>query len=289
MRREADYHLVDPTWCPGCGLYGVFAALKKASVTLDMDPDYLVIVTGIGCHGRFNNYFKCYGFHALHGRALPVASGARLANQQLTVVAVSGDGDAYSIGLGHFIHAIRRNINMTYIVVDNRIFALTQGQTSPTSQRGFVSISTPYGSIETPINGIQLALASGGTFVARGFSGDPNHLAELLVKGIRHEGFSLVEVMSPCVTHNKIITYEWFKKNIEKIDADPDYDCRNKTRACERLAREGKIPYGLIYQEDRPSFESLSSLGKKPLAAEDIRVDAVRLNKILDTFNLDYS
>jgi 2-oxoglutarate ferredoxin oxidoreductase subunit beta len=285
MRREKDFHLIDPTWCIGCGIYGIFSALKKTAAKLDLDPEQLVLVTGIGCHGRLNSYFKAYGFHSLHGRTLPIASGVKLSNPRLHVVAVSGDGDAYSIGLGHLIHSIRRNINITYLVVDNRLYALTQGQTSPTSQMGYVSVSTPGGSKEHPLDGLQLALASGGTFIARGFSGDPTQLASLIEKGMKHEGFALVEVLSPCVTHNKIITYEWFRENIYKLNEDSSYDPKNKMQAWERLTRKGKIPLGLIYVEKKPSYESLVLPDKKkPLVFNDLEVDDLRLEKIMDKF-----
>jgi len=285
MRKDKDYHLTDPTWCKGCGIYGIFAALKKVAATLDLDPEQLVIVTGIGCHGRLNNYFLSYGFHALHGRTLPVASGVKLSNPSLSVLAISGDGDAYSIGLGHFIHSLRWNINITYLVVDNRIYALTQGQTSPTSETGFVSVSTPYGSKELNLNGPQLALASGGSFIARGFSGDPAQLSRLIKKGMRHKGFALIEVLSPCVTHNKVNTYNWFKKNIYNLDDDSNYDAKDKMKAWKKLSAEKKIPLGLIYVEKRPSYEDLVFRKEaEPIVSGDLGVDAPRLEKIMEKF-----
>jgi len=198
---------------------------------------------------------------------------------------ISGDGDAYSIGLGHFIHSLRRNINITYLVVDNRIYALTQGQTSPTSETGFVSVSTPYGSKELNLNGPQLALASGGSFIARGFSGDPKQLSTLIEKGMKHKGFALIEVLSPCVTHNKVNTYQWFKKNIYNLDDDSNYNPRDKMKAWKKLRNEKKIPLGLIYVEKRPSYEDLV-FGKKaePIVFDDLRVDAPRLEKIMEKF-----
>ncbi|NIM59128.1 MAG: 2-oxoacid:ferredoxin oxidoreductase subunit beta [Candidatus Aminicenantes bacterium] len=285
MRKEKNYHLTDPTWCKGCGIFGIFAALKKAAVTLNLEPEQLVIVTGIGCHGRLNNYFRSYGFHALHGRTLPVASGVKLSNPRLSVLGISGDGDAYSIGLGHFIHSLRRNINITYLVVDNRIYALTQGQTSPTSEKGFVSVSTPYGSKDLNLNGPQLALASGGSFIARGFSGEPKQLATLIEKGMKHNGFSLIEVLSPCVIHNKVNTYQWFKKNIYNLDDDSNYNPKDKMKAWKKLSNEKKIPLGLIYIEKRPSYEDLV-FGKeaKPIVFDDLRVDVPRLEKIMEKF-----
>ena len=214
-----------------------------------------------------------------------MASGVKLSNPSLSVVGISGDGDAYSIGLGHFIHSLRQNINITYLVVDNRIYALTQGQTSPTSETGFVSVSTPYGSKELNLNGPQLALASGGSFIARGFSGDPKQLSTLIEKGMKHKGFALIEVLSPCVTHNKVNTYQWFKKNIYNLDDDSDYNPRDKMKAWKKLSTEKKIPLGLIYVEKRPSYEDLV-FGKEaePIVFDDLRVDAPRLEKIMEKF-----
>ncbi len=285
MSKEIDYHLEDPTWCRGCGLFGLFAAFKKAAASLNILPEQLMIVTGIGCHGRFNNYFRCYGFHALHGRTLPVATGVKLVNPKLTIIGISGDGDAYSIGLGHFLHAMRRNIDITFFVINNFIYALTQGQTSPTSRKGFVSISHPAGSPDHPLDGPRLALAAGATFIARSFSGEPAHLVSLIKKGIRHKGFSLIEVLSPCVTHNKVITYQWFKDNIELLDQDSDYNSKDIQAAWERTSRGEKIPVGLIFQEKRPSFESLVYQDEaRPLVSEKLRIKRAELKKIMDGF-----
>lgn len=282
--KADSHHLHDPTWCRGCGIYGIFDSLKRAALALQIPPERMVIVTGIGCHGRINNYFNAYGFHGLHGRALPVAAGIKLANSSLTVLAVSGDGDAYSIGLGHFIHANRRNVNMTCIVVDNRVYGLTQGQTSPTSPKGYVSVSSPFGSKETPLDGPRLAVVSGGTFIARGFSGDPKHLTALVIEGVTHNGFSLIEVLSPCVTHNKINTYKWFKKNIVNLDDETNYSAKKKSSALEALSDQGKIPIGLIYHEERPSFDDLSLPGETPIALTGLDVDEKKLGAIMKSF-----
>lgn len=285
MRTKLDYHLEDPTWCPGCGIYAIFETLKSAVVSLEIEPEKLVIVTGIGCHGRLSNYFKAYGFHGLHGRVLPVATGIKLSNPELNVVAVSGDGDAYSIGMGHFIHSLRRNISITYLVVDNRVYALTQGQTSPTCSLGFVSKSSPYGSKEYPLDGPQLALAAGGTFIARGFSGEPSHLAALIEGGMRHKGFALIEVLSPCVTQNKVNTYEWFKKNIYRLEEDSSFDPMDKRKAWERASAEGKIPVGLIYREEKSSFEELVLPDReKPLVFNDLKININRFERILKRY-----
>jgi 2-oxoglutarate ferredoxin oxidoreductase subunit beta len=284
MLKEKDFHFCDPTWCSGCGIYSIFSALKKTAVNLEMKPEETVVVTGIGCHGRLNNYFRSYGFHTLHGRALPMAQGIKLANRQLAVIAVSGDGDAYSIGLGHFIHAARRNVNLTYVVVNNMIYGLTQGQTSPTSQKGFISKSTPLGSKESPLCGPHLTFVSGGTFIARGFSGAPKQLASLLEKGIQHTGFSLIEVFSPCVTHNLDNTYDWFRKNTFDVDQVKGYDPLNREKAWEFLNNRKKLAMGLLYQEKGPSFDELVLPVKTPLVQSQMFFDQKKWDKIFKEF-----
>jgi 2-oxoglutarate ferredoxin oxidoreductase subunit beta len=201
------------------------------------------------------------------------------------VIGISGDGDGYSIGLGHFIHALRRNIDITYLVVDNRLYALTQGQASPTSPLGYVSPSAPNGTKEFPLDGPQLALASGGTFIARGFSGDPKQLASLIEKGMAHRGFSLIEILSPCVTHNKLITNHWFRENIFHVSEDPEFNPKNKTQAWERLTKGDKIPVGLIYEEEKPSYGELVLPDKDhPLVYNDLSLDSKRFEKIMEEF-----
>jgi len=201
------------------------------------------------------------------------------------VVAVSGDGDAYSIGLGHFIQTVRKNIGITYIVSDNRIYALTQGQVSPTSDFGSVTLSTPFGSKDYPIDGPALAFAAGGTFIARGFSGDVAGLASLIERGLRHKGFSLINVLSPCVTHNKVNTYDWFRKHIVQVGEDPAYDPRNKPQAWAALSQPEKIATGLIYEEDKPCFEDLMLADPgRAIGLDELRVEAGRLDKLMEKF-----
>jgi 2-oxoglutarate ferredoxin oxidoreductase subunit beta len=282
MRSKKDYHLEKPTWCGGCGIYAVFDALKSAAAFLGLDSEQLAIVTGIGCHGRLNNYFKAYGFHGLHGRVLPVATGIKISNPGLYVLGISGDGDAYSIGLNHLIHSLKRNISLTYLVIDNRVYALTQGQTSPTSNQGFISKSTPYGSKEIPLDGARMALAAGGTFIARGFSGEVSRLTSLIERAMHHKGFALIEVLSPCVTQNKLNTYAWFRENIYLLDEDSSYDPQDKRLAWERLNVNEKIPVGLIYEEKRSSFEELVLPKKeKPLVYNDLKIDVSKFEKNL--------
>lgn len=244
-----------PDWCPGCGDFGVLNSLIQAVANLEIDPKDLLVVSGIGCSSNLPGFIHSYGFHSLHGRAMPVATGARLVNTDLSVVVTGGDGDGYGIGLGHFVHAMRRNLDITYIVMDNQIYGLTTGQASPTSMREFTTKSTPLGTKEDPINPIALAIVSGATYVARGFSGDPKHLTELIQNGIKHKGFALVDVYSPCVTWNKINTYDYFRQNCVKFNG-PTYNAGDVSQALEKAREIGpKLPIGLFYQMDKPTYE----------------------------------
>jgi 2-oxoglutarate ferredoxin oxidoreductase subunit beta len=285
MKAKETYHLTAPSWCRGCGLFGIFEALKRAAAALDLDPASTVIVTGIGCHGRLNNYFYSYGFHGLHGRPVPVATGVKLANSQLQVIAVSGDGDAYSIGLGHFVHALRKNVNLTYIVADNRIYALTQGQASPTTDFGMITLSTPFGSKDYPIDGPSLALAAGGTFIARGFSAGVPQLAALFEKGMSHPGFALIDVLSPCVTYNKVNTYDWYRDHLLDVDSQPGYSPGDKASAWRALNSPEKLAVGLLYKEVKPTLDDLALPVKdRPIALADLSVDTAKLEKIMEKF-----
>lgn len=244
-----------PDWCPGCGDFGVLNSLTQAVANLDIDPKDLLIVSGIGCSSNLPGFINAYGFHSLHGRALPVATGAKLANPELNVVVTGGDGDGYGIGLGHFIHAMRRNLDITYVVMDNQIYGLTTGQASPTSVKSFPTKSTPTGTIEEPVNPIALALVSGATYIARGFSGDPKHLTELIQNGISHKGFALIDVFSPCVTWNKLNTYDFFRKHVAKFNGS-DYDVKSFEQAMIKARQtEPNIPIGLFYQVSKPTYE----------------------------------
>ena len=253
-----------PDWCPGCGDFGVLNCLQKAVSKLGIYPKDLLVVSGIGCSSNLPGFINAYGFHSLHGRAAPVATGAKLANPDLNVVVTGGDGDAYGIGLGHFLHIARRNINLTYIVMDNQIYGLTTGQTSPTSRKGHRTKSTPQGNIETPLNPLALALISGATFVARGFSGENSHLSDLLAQAIKHKGFSIVDVFSPCVTYNKVNTYPWFRENIYKLE-DVGHDRTDFGAALIRVQEwdTKKIPIGVFYQTMTSTYEEEDTTLKK--------------------------
>lgn len=244
-----------PDWCPGCGDFGVLNSLTQAVANLNIDPKDLLVVSGIGCSSNLPGFINAYGFHSLHGRALPIATGAKLANPELHVVVTGGDGDGYGIGLGHFIHAMRRNLDLTYVVMDNQIYGLTTGQASPTSAKNFATKSSPSGTIEEPINPMALALIAGATYVARGFSGDPKHLTELIQKGIAHKGFSLIDVFSPCVTWNKMNTYDYFRQRCAKFNG-PDYNTSNFEQALAKSREmDPKLPIGLFYESQKPTYE----------------------------------
>jgi 2-oxoglutarate ferredoxin oxidoreductase subunit beta len=268
---------VDPDWCPGCGDFGVLAAVQKALVELQIPNHCVATVSGIGCSSNFPGFIETYGMHTLHGRSLPVASGLKLANHDLTVLVTGGDGDGFGIGCGHFVHAMRRNINLTYIVMDNQIYGLTTGQTSPTSRIGMKTKSNPYGNMDTPVNPVTLALSSGATFVARGFSGEQKHLTELLKQAITHKGFSFLDVFSPCVTYNKDNTFQWFRPRVKKLEDDAAYDPTNWPEAVKRATVWGdEIPIGKFYERtDLPSLEETEPvLDAGPLVERDIRVPA---------------
>lgn len=261
-----------PIWCPGCGDFGVLAALRKALSNLGLRREEVAIVSGIGCSGAISAYVNVPGFHGIHGRVLPVAMGIKLANARLTVLGMGGDGDGYSIGLSHTVHAIRRNIDVTYVVMNNEIYGLTKGQTSPTSDEGFKTKTTPQGSIESPINPVALAIAAGGTFVARGFSGDQSHLIELFQRGIQHKGFALIDIFSPCVTFNHVNTYDWFRERLYRLEDDSAYDASDRTAAFARALAEDRIGYGVYYQDrERPSYDERAlHPGRGPVVREPL-------------------
>ncbi|MEW6047592.1 MAG: 2-oxoacid:ferredoxin oxidoreductase subunit beta, partial [Bacillota bacterium] len=248
---------VRPTWCPGCGDYGILNAVKQALSELEIYPHEVVFVSGIGCGSKLPDYIHANGFTTLHGRALPVAQGIKLANPSLHVIAVTGDGDGYGIGGNHFLHVLRRNPDITHIVENNMVYGLTKGQTAPTSQRGFVSSTTPDGSIEKAVNPLALALAGGATFVARGFSGQPKHLVRLIARAIRHKGYALVDVLQPCVIFNRINTYDWYRERVYLLDDEAGYNPADYDAAWEKAHEWGdRIPLGVIYQvTGEPTYE----------------------------------
>jgi 2-oxoglutarate ferredoxin oxidoreductase subunit beta len=277
---------VKPNWCPGCGDFSVQAAIQRAAANVGLEPEQLAIVSGIGCSGRISGYINCYGFHGVHGRALPIAQGLKMANRELTVIASGGDGDGFAIGMGHTVHAIRRNMDITYIVMDNQIYGLTKGQTSPRSASGFITKSTPAGSIESAISPVELALSAGATFVAQSFSSDLKGLTELIEKGIQHKGFSLINVFSPCVTYNKVNTYDWFKENIVPVETIEDYDPHDRIKAMSYSMKYNGLLTGLIYQNtEQKSYEQLvPGFKEQALAHQDIRLSEEDFAKLVAEF-----
>lgn len=248
---------VDPDWCAGCGDFGVLKGLQKACAELGLLPHQIVTVSGIGCSSNLPGYMNTYGMHTLHGRPLAVATGVQMANHELTVIATGGDGDGYGIGGNHFVHTARRNVDLTYIVMNNQVYGLTTGQISPTSSKGMKTKSTPFGSVEMPVNPITSAIMNGATFVARGYTGDGKHLVELIKKAIQHKGFSLIDIFSPCVTFNHDNDYKFFKPRVKKLE-DEGHDTSDWKSACEKALMWGDTIYtGLFLQKEQPTLGQL--------------------------------
>lgn len=244
-----------PDWCAGCGDFGLLAALKKAFPPLAIENYNTMIVSGIGCSSNLPGFINTYGLHTLHGRSLPIAQGFKLANHEMTVIAVGGDGDGYGIGVGHLVHAMRRNIDMTYVVMNNAVYGLTTGQTSPTSSLQMKTKSTPFGNPEMPINPLTLALGSGCSFVARAHTGDIVRLIEILQEAIKHKGFSLVDTFSPCVTFNKINTHQFYKEKTRDINKE-GHDTSDIIAAYREAMNEDYIAVGTFYNEERSQYEA---------------------------------
>ncbi|MER1934283.1 MAG: 2-oxoacid:ferredoxin oxidoreductase subunit beta [Priestia megaterium] len=277
---------VKPNWCPGCGDFSVQAAIQRASANVGLEPHELAVISGIGCSGRISGYINSYGFHGIHGRALPIAQGVKMANRDLTVIASGGDGDGFAIGMGHTVHAIRRNIDVTYIVMDNQIYGLTKGQTSPRSEVGFKTKSTPEGSIESSLSVMELALTSGATFVAQSFSTNLKELTSLIEQGIQHKGFSLINVFSPCVTYNKVNTYDWFKENLTSLSTIEGYDANNRMQAMQTLMEHNGLVTGLIYQNvHQPSYQQLvHGYSEEPLSKADLGMTEEKFDELVAEF-----
>lgn len=274
-----------PNWCPGCGNYGIQAAIKNAIVNLKLAKENVVISTGIGCGSKVNQWIDVYGFAGLHGRSLPVAMGIKLANPKLTVIASGGDGDGYGIGMAHFINTMRRNINITYIVQNNQLYALTLGQVSPTSEKGTKGISTPSGVIEEPVNPLRLALSGSCSFVARGFAGDVEHLSKLIEEGVKHNGFSLIDVLEPCATFNKINTHQFFRDRIYKLDDVKGYDRKNLMMAFEKAGEWGeKIPTGIFYQVEKSTYEEMDPALSRGAIPAEADISNVNVSEMMESF-----
>ena len=281
MATIADYAGIPSAWCPGCGNFGILNAVKKSLVELAIEPHQVLLVSGIGQSGKLPHYMKGNVFNSLHGRPVPPAIGALITNPELIVIAVSGDGDAYGEGGNHFLHAMRRNHNLTYLVHDNQVYALTKGQASPTSDQGFITKTTPYGAAP-PINPIALAIIAGAGLVCRGFAGDIEHLTGLIKAGITHKGFALIDILQPCVSFNHVNTFSWYKERVYKVDEEAGYDPTNRMLALAKAQEWGeRIPIGVIYKADRPTYEEqIPALSKGPLVKQ--KIEPMRIEKLMD-------
>jgi 2-oxoglutarate ferredoxin oxidoreductase subunit beta len=266
---KTDEH---PIWCPGCGDFGVLASLYTSLAGMQVDPSRLVVVSGIGCSGRTPGFVKSYGFHSVHGRVLPVAMGIKLANPALEVIGVGGDGDGFAIGGGHIPHAARRNLDITYLIMDNATYGLTKGQYSPTSPVGFQAGSTPYGNVEQPLNPIAMLIAYGATFVAQGYSGKPKELADLITRAMQHKGFAFVNVISPCITFYN--TYKVIPPRLAEVPKE--HDPANRAKAFELALQTDRLMLGVFHQTSRPTFEDgVAEIIKKAQASSPPRLEAI--------------
>ncbi len=251
-RKASDYISdVKPVWCPGCGDYHVLLSLSRALAQMELEPENIAVVSGIGCSSRIPAYTNCYGFHGVHGRALPLAAGLKVARPELTVLVMSGDGDGFSIGGNHFLHACRRNVDLTYVVMDNRVYGLTKGQPSPTTEPDWDSALSPGGTGLRPFHPLVIALASGANFVARCFSGDVNGTARVLIEAIRHPGFSFVEILSPCVTFRP--DEKQWKTLVHPAPVDPTDD---PARAARRIMTDDGFNTGILYRGNRSPYRA---------------------------------
>lgn len=281
-----------PTWCPGCGNFGMFEALKRALAELGWDKREFAMFWGIGCHGNGADFYDVQGFHALHGRSLPPATGYKLTRPDQHVIVEMGDGDGYGLGMGHFVHTLRRNVDMTVIAHNNQIYGLTTGQASPTTDHLMRTVSTPGGVLEDPVNPIGLALSEGATFIARGFAGDIPHLTDLYVQALSHRGFALVDVFQPCVTWNHLNTFQWFRERVYKLE-ETGWDTSDRDAAWELsmssfheltcTPEECRVPIGVFFREEgRPTYEDGLEATQSPgwrsaLAPRDVSGIAARL------------
>ena len=282
MVTVSDYAGLKPAWCPGCGNFDILEALNRALIEMEIEPHQVLLVSGIGQAGKLPHYTRGNVFNSLHGRPVPPAIGAKIANSELIVIAVSGDGDAYGEGGNHFLHAARRNHDITYLVHDNQVYGLTKGQASPTSDVGFITKTTPYGAT-SPVNPIALAIVSGASFVGRGFAGDIDHLSHLIKKGITHRGFALIDILQPCVSVNYKNNFQWYRERVYKLE-DERYDPSDKKAALEKALVWGeRIPIGIIYEENLPVYEDqLPALSEEPLVKQ--KIDSRRVERLLAEF-----
>jgi 2-oxoglutarate ferredoxin oxidoreductase subunit beta len=278
MLSVKDYDSgVEISWCPGCGNFGILAAMKDALSSMEIPPEKILIISGIGQAAKTPHYIKSNFFHALHGRAIPLATGAKIANHELTIVVNSGDGDCYGEGGNHFMHAIRRNIDITVLVHNNKVYGLTKGQASPTSDEGMVTKIQSDGVLSETFNPLSVALALGAGFVARSFSGKPEHLSGIIQEGIKHRGFSLIDILQPCVSFNHVNTFDWYRKRVYDL-FEEGYLPDDLNRAMELSRAWGdKIPIGIIYKKEKPSYtDKIKTLQNGTLLSREYLPEKIR-------------
>lgn len=281
MTTIQDFSGYNPTWCPGCGDWGIGVAVKQALIQSGLNPSLITAVFGIGCSGNMNDFLNAYAIHSLHGRAIPNAIGIKIANHKLPVIAIVGDGDCYGEGGNHFLHACRGNHDITVIVHDNGVYGLTTGQSAPTAQKGFKSKSTPTGIIEVPINPLSLAITSGATFVAQSFAGDVLQTVSMIKAGIEHKGFSVINILQPCVTFNKINTYQYYMQRVYKIGEDHKKDDFKIAVQKSLEMNEEKFPLGVVYQIEKPSYtEQLPQIKESALIDKERFTDFDKITKL---------
>lgn len=280
---ECKFMTSETAWCPGCGDHNILGALKDALNSLGKEPHEVLIVGGIGQAAKTPQYINANGFCGLHGRSLPPAAAAKIANKELTVIINTGDGDSYGEGGNHFLHNIRRNVDITHFVHDNQIYGLTKGQASPTTATGHITDVQPIGSINEPMNPLLLAITLGAGFVARAFSGDKEHLTAIMLEAIKHKGYALVDILQPCVSFNKVNTFQWYSKRVYKLDET--YDNTNKLKAIEKAMEWGdKIPLGIIYKENKPTYIDKIDFLREGEPLVDKKTDMEMIKKFMEDF-----
>ncbi len=273
MATQKDFMTdIKPTWCPGCGNFGMWTALAQALAESGLEPHQVVMTFDIGCGANGANWHNLYAFHSLHGRSLPVANAVKMANQDLVVLASSGDGGGYGEGGNHLLHACRRNLDVTYIVHNNERYSLTTGQTSPSTKQGEVTKTSPDGAFEKTLNGLQVAISAGATFVARGYTDEISHLKDIYKKAIKHKGFSLVEVVQPCmIFYDEQNIRERYKSMFDKIDGK-EWPTQDRKKAYDKAGELDRIPIGIFLQTSEPTFESrYEQLKDGPLVKQQIK------------------
>lgn len=274
MTTIQDFTGYQPTWCPGCGNWGIGVAIKSALVKAGLSPSSVFVSFGIGCSGNMNDFLNAYASHGLHGRSLPVAIGVKLSNHKMKTIVVAGDGDFYGEGGNHFLHACRGNHDITVIVHDNRVYGLTTGQVAPTGEKGYKSKSTPMGIVEVPLDPLALAITQGATFVAQAFAGDAPHMINILGEALSHKGFALVNILQPCVTFNKINTYAYYVKHAYKLENGYTGKERNEALGKAMELHEEKFALGVLYKNPRPAYhEELPQLRDSTLVENTKRKD----------------